>query len=549
MNVIFYIFMMAMLALGCYDFHLFDVVEAYGRLRIINAIPPVVWQVVATACFLAMVCRAKVKVKEISAPGTYLAWWNVLIAAIIVDGVVDTVGYIADENEVLSVVSFVTAILLIVAQILLGIRLARSYTGNVKILGRMFVLVPAITALLVIGLTFCVPPDFGDTVMEASEIAYNTTTIVWTIVFIAVAWLGAIIVGAVCSAVGRKVTGEQIETVTDADASSAYILEEIEPEAESAPRRSSHRSTKRIAIVIASLAGIAVAAFAGFMVYNALNDDFKALEVDVEPVEIDPNDLAYTPKLTLRGWSAEPGECEDVKIEIASEVSVTLTFDRDNVDKTRGVPVSMSLMDESGNGADMIYGKGYLKDGNLRIYASSDNGFARDSRGGWTMFEAEGIDNLAEFSATVYFSPDDEGSHYNFIDELTWLRILDSTPTSVYEGKHDSMVYIQLIKPFGRKIGGVKALVYIHTMRIDEVGQGDVVSSDCVLSVIDSNGYMYLSSDPMPYLGLAKWADNKLEIIREGERYNMELTRRTVMEHPEIEDAIVEIEESYDAVY
>lgn len=304
------------------------------------------------------------------------------------------------------------------------------------------------------------------------------------------------------------------------------------------------RNKKRMYIAGYILLGLCILGFCVPSLIKYFGGELNELTVDIKPQELNPDDLENISELSLKGWSDvdSDSDFEGFKLKILTEVTLTLEFDHENADKVNGVPVKASLLDESGNGEETLYGRGYLKDGNLKIYQSDEEIESGYEKSGWLMVEARNIKNLSDFSATIHFYPEDNGGSYNFIDQLTWLKILDSTPTSIYEGPYNSRVEMQMIKLWGEKKKGVKALVFCYNFSIDEEGYDEPMSTAWVLTLMDSDNMILIDSNPMPYLGVAKWENEKLVVTRHGERFEMNLVERHVMMNAEIEESISEME-------
>lgn len=314
------------------------------------------------------------------------------------------------------------------------------------------------------------------------------------------------------------------------------------------PEENHSKSSSLIKTGIFIAAGFLVATGIICMITSFCSQDkeFKELTVELTPPTIDPSNLGYVSELRLTGWRAIALECEDISLKTIDEISINLDFDKGNADSENGIPVTAYIIDESSNGADPLYGKGYLKDDRLTLFEAGKDFYEYyEEESGWLLLEADNIKNLAQFTATLHFSPEDEGFKYNLLDYLTWYKILDSTPTSVYEGPFGSKVSIQLIKPFGKDKGGIDALVFCYQIGIRDTEYSEdeeLITSGWILSALDSDGYILLDANPSPYIGVAKWENDKLLVTRAGKTFEMNLTERMVFQNAEIEESIAEME-------
>ena len=262
------------------------------------------------------------------------------------------------------------------------------------------------------------------------------------------------------------------------------------------------------------------------------------LMFNVNPPLIDPMNLAYTSELSLNGWSAVASDGDGSRLQ-TGEIIVHIKFDRGGADEVVGTPVKVKMFENTRNkDSDEIFGRGFLKDGNLKVYQSD----SEESTPGRLLIEANDIKNLADFEATVYISPEDKGKVFNFIDFLTWFKTLAKTPTSIYTGPQGAEVMIQMIRPFGKNNQGIKALVFCISISGSGLFGERGNNNWWVLTVMNSNDKILFDPDQMPYLGLAKWCDDKLLVIRDGRSYEMHLKERSISYNAEILVGIAEME-------
>lgn len=289
------------------------------------------------------------------------------------------------------------------------------------------------------------------------------------------------------------------------------------------------RRTFAIYVVITMLLGVA----------RVRADELEDLMCNARPPLIDPMNLAYTSELSLEGWSVEDSYAEGIRLKTADEITVHIKFDRAGSNQEIGTPVKVKIFETSANGAEPIFGRGFLKDGNLRVFQSD----SEEATPGWLLIEARDIKNLADFEAVVYTYPEDEGKVYSFIDYLTWYRTLADTPTSIYNGPRGAQVGIQMIRQFGKNKPGVKALVFCNFIYGSGLFGEEKVSNGWFLTVMDTNDMIPLYADPMPDLGVAKWSDDNLSLIREGRSYEMHLSEREFWYNAELMEGIAEMED------
>ena len=593
-KLIYYILFIAVIGYNLHDLHYFDMVEAHGKLKIIKAIPAEFLGTISLCSFLILLFSTYSKIDRLTSKNPHNGWWWATILMTLIEGVAEVVQTGRPDNETLDLVCFLILCIYIVTIGILGYKLKGSYQGRIRGLGNTFLYVPGIAMILGIALFACLPDSYGDietTIRETGfgiyeEYSYSTSTVVWTLI---IAFIGAssyLFIGSACLSVLNSSDEFLLENsfiIPYSSESLEHVSEVSSPETENVSLSSSlspslnvnepgngsnvvniHSSgisipiegqeeyeygevddtkrKKKWLITGGIVLFLGLGALIGKFIYTS-NNPLTELMSEVNPPKIDPGNLGYISDLRLTGWSAFEEEWEDIKLKIAHEISVRLDFQRGEEDKDKGIPVKVSILNNSANGADEITGFGYLKNGELRIYQRSDEDFAAFEREGWLMLEADNIDNLADFQATVYLYPEDEGEKYNLIDRLTWLKAIQASLTSVYETEDgSSSVHLQLIKPFGKNVTGVKALVFCADMMAYEEEYEDTVSGSWILTLIDSNDYMLLVSDPMPYLGVAKWEKDKLIVTKDGEKYEMVLKERYECQNAEIDESIMEME-------
>lgn len=286
------------------------------------------------------------------------------------------------------------------------------------------------------------------------------------------------------------------------------------------------------------------------LVCRGCNSEFEGLMTEVNPPMIDPNNLSYTSELELMGWRAEDNEIEGIKLKTVYEVKVRIEFKKEFANEQQ-IPFKISIFDETSNGADAVYGKGVLKDGEMIAYEmiEYDEYDSGSSSTGSVIFEAKGLKNLAQFTGTVKLYSEDERSEYNFIDMLSWYKAVGYSVVSVYEGPHGRSANIHLVKPFGKNTRGVKALAFCMNLAGPESDESDeTVSCGGLLTLIDSNNNLLLDCNPMPYLGVAKWGKNRLNLTYgEGKTAVMYLMNRyDGAPDGEFGEAIMEMEGGFD---
>lgn len=297
------------------------------------------------------------------------------------------------------------------------------------------------------------------------------------------------------------------------------------------------------------IAGIVVA-----LTIRGSNNDFNGLMTEVNPPLIDPKNLAYTTNIELMGWCPVEIEMEGMKLKTVNELRVEIEFEKWNANEYQ-IPFKISIYDETSRGEDKILGRGFLMDGNLIAYESSDyyddNDNLRSSNGRIIM-EAKDIKNLAQFNGKVCLYEGFETLDYNFVDLLSWYKAISHSTTSVYEGTDGREAYIQLIKPFGKNVKGVDALAFCISFSAPYTTGYDYSNNDdygynthggWVLTAIDSHNYMLLKQYPRPYLGVAKWDNERLLLINDGEETEMYLVdRHEGNDNAELLESIYEME-------
>lgn len=592
-KLIYYILISASIGYNLHDLQFFDMIEAHGKLKIIKAMPAEFWGTISTISLLILLFSTYFKIDRLTTKTMKNGWWWATICVTFFAWIAEVRLNDNSESEAINLIFILILVSTIVITGILGYKLKKSYRGKVKSFGNVLLYAPGLVTLLGIIIFLCVPDSYGDietTIRENrfaiyEEYSYSKSTIEWTIILAIIGALSEIIIGGACLSV--------LESKDDFLLENSLIIPEIQPTIESVPETYLSTQENNLPSALPSFTlnanmlesgsydtrihneprvfpedtevdcstaegnffkrkktwlitgGIVlflgVGALIGQFIYTS-NNPLTKLMSEVNPPKIDPGNLGYISELSLTGWSAFEDEREDIKLKIAHEISVRLDFQRGEEDKDKGVPVKVSILDNSANGADEITGFGYLKNGELRIYQRSDEDFSAFEREGWLMFEADNINNLADFQATVYLYPEDEGEKYNLIDSLTWLKAIQASLMSVYESKDGSSVELQLIKPFGKNVGGVKALVFCTDMMTYDEEYEETVSGGWILTLIDSNDYMLLDSDPMPYLGVAKWENCKLIVTKNGEKNEMVLKERYECQNAEIDESIMEME-------
>lgn len=274
--------------------------------------------------------------------------------------------------------------------------------------------------------------------------------------------------------------------------------------------------------------------FDGLM--NEVNPQFiDTLMTEVNPQFIDPTNLSDTNDIQLMGWCPVDEEIDGIRLKTIRQLSVKIEFEKMNATKYQ-IPFRISISDVTGNGPDEILGRGFLKAGNLIAYESHDYDYDYDydngqhtSSKGRIILEAKDVKNLAQFNGNVCLNRGDETLDYNFVDVLSLHKAVNNVTISSYQGKEEQTADMLLIKPFGKNIKGVDALVYCISFSWPHSEDfGYYAYGRALFTLIDSQKYMLLGNYPMNYLGVAKWNNEKLILFKEGKETQMYLVDRFV---------------------
>lgn len=259
------------------------------------------------------------------------------------------------------------------------------------------------------------------------------------------------------------------------------------------------------------------------------NDQFKGLLTEVNPPQIDPMSLNNNSEIGLSGWCAFDTEMEGIKMKKAYQINLVLQFDKWDANKSQ-IPFEISIINQTDKESYPVYGRGILKEGNIIAYYTGDkidnekdNDIPSEGR---VILEAKNIKNLAQFTGNIWLYPDSEAQNYNFVFLPSFYLAFARSPRIIFEGNQGRKVSIQLIKPFGEDIKGVKALAHCIASSDPEYEEnGKLLYFGEWLALIDTKDYMILDCNPMPYIGVAKWKNERLYITRKGERYILNLVK------------------------
>ena len=259
---------------------------------------------------------------------------------------------------------------------------------------------------------------------------------------------------------------------------------------------------------------------------------------------------------SIHGLGIDKSEFDGNTYLLAREYVIEMEFDNDNKDfeEEMGSVVKVNVLETSANGADEVYGIGFLKNDSLTVYyadviflgtpESIDelkvmnplyyyDGYAV----GLNYFLLLGNDikpmlkayvgNLAHFSGKFYdlYPENSEGFDIECIDDLAYKRIIDATPKNIFRAANGATAEIQLLPPPRPNIYEVKA---IASGTASETGE--ITGVFC--TPIDKNNEFMLGGEwNGTYIGRATWMKDRLQIHEGQNNFDMPLVQRNAASH------------------